>query len=423
MTMNRRSFLRRAATGAFGAAAFVGAPLHLCMRSALAAGRPAKTLVVIFQRGGCDGHNTVVPYGDGGYYAARGDSIAIPAPGSGAAREALDLDGFFGFHPSMQPLHELFVEGRVAVLPTVHFATATASHFENQTLLESGADTALADGWLNRYLAASAGAGPIRGVTMGTGIAQSLMGSAKVTAVSDLADVGYGVPAEVEGSALARWIEAAYAFDPRLDRSENLSRMLEQGRVMLEDVALLGGLDVAGYVPENGAVYPQTEYGTALRSVAQMIKEGVGLEVAAIDLGNWDFHEAEGGAEPEGNQSQALEHFTAGIGALARDLRSRLDDVMVLTMTEFGRSLDVNGGNGTDHGRAASWFVIGGGARSGVYGDWPGLGEAQLVDGRYLAHTVDFRDVFGEVLSRHLGTTDLAAILPGHQYTPIGFIG
>jgi uncharacterized protein (DUF1501 family) len=420
--MDRRSFLRHAVVSSLGGVSMFADPLRLSFRSARADGLPARTLVVIFQRGGCDGHNTVVPYGDDAYYAARGDSIAIPAPGSGSAREALDLDGFFAFHPSMQPLHDLYVAGRVAVLPTVHFATATGSHFENQTILESGAETALADGWLNRYLGATAGAGPIRGITMGTGIAQSLMGEAKVTALSNLAEVGYRVPAEVEGSDLARWIEGAYAFEPGMDTSANLARLLDQGRVMLEDVELLGDIDVEGYVPENGAVYPDSDFGTQLRSIAQLIKEGAGLEVAALDLGNWDFHEAEGGAEPEGNQSQALEHFTSGIGALSRDLQARLDDVMILTMTEFGRTLHVNGGNGTDHGRAGSWFVIGGGARSGVYGEWPGLAGDRLIDGRYLAYTVDYRDVFGEILRRHLRVADLATILPGHRYRPLGFI-
>jgi uncharacterized protein (DUF1501 family) len=420
--MNRRSFLLHAAAGSVGAASMLTDPLRLSFRTAHASGLADKTLVVIFQRGGCDGHNTVVPFGDAAYYAARGETIAIPAPGSGAAREALDLDGFFGFHPSMAPLHDLYVQGRVAVLPTVHFPTATGSHFENQSILESGAETVLADGWLNRYLAGAAGAGPIRGVTMGTGIAQSMVGDAKVTTLSDLSEVGYGVPPQVGGSVLPRWLTEAYALDPSLDRSSNLERLVAQGRVMLDDVALLGSLDVAGYVPANGAVYPDGSYGTQLRNVAQLIKEGVGLEVAAVDLGNWDFHEAEGGAEPEGNQSRALEQFTAGIGALARDLGPRLDDVIILTMTEFGRTLAVNGGNGTDHGRAASWFVVGGGARSGVYGEWPGLDEAQLIDGRFLAYTVDYRDVLSEILVQHMGVVDPAGVLPGHVRAPLGFI-
>jgi uncharacterized protein (DUF1501 family) len=421
--MKRRNFLRHAMAGSLGAAALFDNPLRLSFRSANAAGVGNKTLVVIFQRGGCDGHNTIVPYGDAGYYAARGESIAIPAPGSGELHEALDLNGFFGFHPAMAPLHDLYLQGRVAAMPTVHFPTATASHFENQSILESGAEPSIGSGWLNRYLTETAGAGPIRGVTMGLGIAQSLLGDAKVTAISDLANVGFGVPEQAGQSRLAQHIESTYGFMPDLDPSPNLERLIDQGLVMLEDVELLGSIDVAGYVPENGAVYPGGPYGTQLRSVAQLIKENVGLEVVAIDLGNWDFHEAQGGAEPEGNQSMALAQFSEGIGAFARDLQSRLDDVMVLTMTEFGRSLDVNGGNGTDHGRASAWFAIGGGARSDVYGEWPGLGKNDLIEERYLQYTVDYRDILGEILTSHLGATSLAGILPGHQYSPLGFIG
>jgi uncharacterized protein (DUF1501 family) len=195
------------------------------------------------------------------------------------------------------------------------------------------------------------------------------------------------------------------------------------GKETFEAVNFLARLNPAQYKPENGAQYPRGPLGSALMQIAQLIKAGVGLEVAFTDVGGWDTHRAEGGAR--GQLSNLLGQFSQGIYALVTDLGpARMQDVVVLTMSEFGRTVRQNGTGGTDHGHANAMFVVGGPVRGGkVYGDWPGLKEEQLYEGRDLALTTDFRDVFGEVASKHLGSTDLKKVFPGHASSPAKFRG
>jgi uncharacterized protein (DUF1501 family) len=188
------------------------------------------------------------------------------------------------------------------------------------------------------------------------------------------------------------------------------------GRETFEAVNFLKKVNPAQYKPENGAQYPRGAFGTALLQIAQLIKAGVGLEVAFTDIGGWDTHVNEGNAR--GQLSLRLQEFGAGIAALVQDLGQRMDDVVVLTMSEFGRTVRENGNRGTDHGHANAMFVIGNSVRGGkIYGDWPGLKSSQLYEGRDLALTTDFRDVFGELASKHLGTQSLNKIFPGYAAT------
>ena len=185
---------------------------------------------------------------------------------------------------------------------------------------------------------------------------------------------------------------------------------------------MLKTADPAKYQPEGGAEYPQTAFGQALKQIAQLTKANVGLEVAFADVGGWDTHVNQGAAQ--GQLANRLDDFARGIAALVADLGDRMEDTVVLTMSEFGRAVNENGNRGTDHGHGNAMMVIGGGVRGGhVYGKWPGLAVEQRYEGRDLAVTTDFRDVFGEIVVRHLGVSDPRSIFPGYTVNAARFPG
>jgi uncharacterized protein (DUF1501 family) len=421
--MKRRDFLQLLATlGAGTAAGLFADPLRPRLAFAQTA---AKTLLVIFQRGGCDGLNTVIPFGDASYYALR-PGIGVPPPAAGNPNAALALNGFgapssfFGLHPGLAALMPIWNAGRLAVLPATHYPNASQSHFDGQENLESGADSALPDGWLNRHLVALPRPAALRAVGFGDELAHALRGSLVVSAFNDIASFSLGLPADQEPALLAD-LSRVYSQAPNDGRAYR-SLVLDHGRAVVNDLAVLSGVDVAGYQPANGAVYPSSTFGRQMRQIAQLVKSDVGLEVAALSIGGWDTHSSQGGGESSGQQASRHRDFAGGIGGFYADLGARMNDVTIVTMTEFGRTAAENGSGGTDHGNAAAWFVAGGAVRGGVYGTWPGLTTPALLHGRYLSHNIDFRNVMGDVLTRHLGAIDLATILPGHTYRPVGLM-
>jgi uncharacterized protein (DUF1501 family) len=420
MNKSRRFFLRQGgvALASFGLAG--GAPSFL-RRVVLAEGLAAapagrrKTLITIFQRGAVDGLNMVVPHGEPRYYELR-PQIAIARPGG--AEAALDLDGFFGLHPSMSALKSLWDEKRLAVVHAAGSPDSTRSHFDAQDYMESGTPgrKSTPDGWLNRYLQArpEQKATPFRAVSLTQSLPRSLYGRAPALAIQDLADF------RVRAGAQAARVEGG--FEDIYEQSVN-EALRGTGRETFEAVKFLKQVNPQQYRPEHGAQYPRGRYGAALTQIAQLIKAGVGLEVAFTDTGGWDTHRAQGGAR--GQLAGLLAQFAQGIKALTVDLGpERMRDVVILTMSEFGRTARQNGTGGTDHGHANAVLVVGGAVRGGrVYGDWPGLGEDQLHEGRDLALTTDFRDIFGEVATKHLGHADLQKIFPGHAGGPSKFRG
>ncbi len=418
--MNRRDFLRMMAAGGLAAGAFIYGVPRRWRRPEARAAAAGKTLVVIFQRGGCDGLNVVVPYADNEYYALR-PTIAIPAPGSGGElRPALDLNGFFGLHPSLAPLHGIFQQGRLAVLPAVHYPDGNRSHFDSEIIIESGARSKLYDGWLSRYLAANPGENtPLRAVGFGNEMPHSLRGEASASIFNDLGDFAFG--GDAHAHAFRDRLRRVYEQEPSTGQA-NRRLLREQGNILFDNLDFMESLDPDGYEPENGAEYPNSTYGRQLRQAAMLIKDGVGLEVAALSIGGWDTHSNQGGAQEGGYQSRRLQEFAAGIGAFYDDLGSRMENVVLLTMTEFGRTARENGSRGTDHGNAGAWFVLGGRVRGGIYGEWPGLAPENLYRGRYLAQSLDFRDVMAEVVARHFGEPELSGVFPDHPYQPIGFL-
>jgi len=411
---SRRVFLKN---GAFALVSLGFAPSFLS-RTAFAQGRSvrAKRLVAIFQRGAVDGLSVVVPHGEAEYYQAR-PTIAIRRPDGGGGDAALDLDGFFGFNPRLAPLAPLFRARDLAVVHACGSPDSTRSHFDAQDYMETATPgvKSTTDGWLNRYLQARRedDATPFRAVALSAQLPRMLDGRAPALAIRDLAQFGVHAGPATDRMSVAFAREYAAAGDAVLNST---------GREAFEAMRMLKGADPSKYEPEHGADYPRSPFGQALREIAQLIKADVGLEVAFADLGGWDTHVNQGAAQ--GQLAGRLDDLARGLAALAADLGDRLADTVVLTMSEFGRAVGENGNRGTDHGHGNAMMVIGGGVRGGrVYGKWPGLSIDRRYEGRDLAVTTDFRDVFGEIVVRHLGVADPRAIFPGYAIEPANFPG
>ena len=409
--MTRRVFLKN---GSVALVSLGFTPMFIA-RTAQAARARKKVLVAIFQRGAVDGLNMVVPFGERAYYQAR-PSIAIARPGANDA--ALDLDGFFGFHPRMAPLEPLFKRGELAIVHAAGSHDETRSHFDAQDYMESGTPgvKSTRDGWLNRYLHAKDHAErstPFRAVALTQALPRSLQGNSPALAIGQLGQ--FGIRAGADGGMMASGFEAQYsqAADTLLGST---------GREAFDAVRMLRDTNPAGYTPANGAEYPRAGFGEAMKQIAQLIKSDLGLEVAFAELGNWDHHANEGAAV--GVLANRLDEFAKGIAAFRQDLGDLMADVVVVTMSEFGRAVRENGSRGTDHGHGNAMLVLGGNVKGGkVYGKWPGLEREQLHQGRDLAITTDFRDVFAECVTGHLGARDLSKIFPGYAYKqPLGLM-
>jgi uncharacterized protein (DUF1501 family) len=367
-----------------------------------------KTLICVFQRGAVDGLSMVVPHGDSHYYGDR-PAIAIPRPGREGG--ALDLDGHFGLHPALSPLLPFYRNGSLAIVHAVGSPVASRSHFDAQDYMESGTpgNKSTRDGWLNRYLehAHDHADTPFRGVALGSQLPLSLRGSASTLAIDDLQTFGIG-----GRGARGRGADRVTAAFEEMYQGSATGVVAASSEEAFEATRMLKELNPAGTEPDNGAEYPNTDFGRSMRQLAQLIKAHVGLEIGFADVGGWDTHVNQGAAD--GQLAFRLRDFGRGLGAFALDLGPRMADVMVLTMSEFGRTVSENGNRGTDHGRATSMMVLGGNANGGnVLGDWPTLAPDRREDGRDLAVTTDFRDLFGEVAVKHLGATDVSAVFPG----------
>lgn len=440
MSINRRVFVRHGVMALLA----LGLPPSF-LRRALLASRPQtgrKTLVCIFQRGAVDGLSMVAPFGDPFYYGER-RTTAVREPVRGVETAAIDLDGFFGLHPALRPLHALYEADEMAIVHATGSPHPTRSHFEAQAFMETGApgDPATEDGWLNRVLAHSdcqcdgrtladgaahaadhaagqagmaAGRAALRGVTIGTTLPVALRGRHPALAIADVER--YGLGGEESG------LESIFS---RLYRSDEGDAVAEAGGGAFEAMRILREADPSRYRPRDGIDYPRSEFGQSLRQIAQLIKSGVGIEIAFAEIGGWDTHASQGAGR--GRLANRLRELALGMRAFHDDLGDQMEDVVVLTMSEFGRTVAENGSGGTDHGHATAMFVLGGEVAGGqVYGDWPGLAPEQRYQGRDLAVTTDFRDIFAEIADRHLGARDLDRVFAGHAVDPAryrGFLG
>ena len=416
--MNRRYFIKSGgiALASFGAMATAPSFVKRALAETMGApGARRKTLIAIFQRGAVDGLNVVVPYAEHSYYDLR-PNIAVAKP-NGGAEAALDLDGFFGLHPSLASFKPLWDSKRLAIVHASGSPDNTRSHFDAQDYMESATPgvKSTADGWLNRFLQVKADPQKslFRAVSMTQNMPRAMQGKASTLAISNLAD--FNIRAGQSSASVQGGFEAMY------DQAVN-DTLHGTGKETFEAINYLKQVNPGQYKPENGAAYPPNQLGNALRQTAQLIKAGVGLEVAFTDVGGWDTHVNEG--NQQGQLSNLLRQFSNAIAALYTDLGQRMDDVVILTMSEFGRTAKENGNRGTDHGHANAMFVLGNTVRGGkVYGDWPGLKNEQLYEGRDLALTTDFRDVFGEIATKHLSAANLKGIFPGYTGGPTKFRG
>ena len=398
--ISRRIFLKN---GGLALVSLGFAPAFLA-RTAAAANARRRVLITIFQRGAVDGLNMIVPFGEREYYAAR-PTLAIARPGS-SADSAIDLDGFFGLHPRLAPLKPLFDARQMAIVHACGSPDGTRSHFDAQDYMETATPgvKSTPDGWLNRYLHAREhqSASPFRAVALAPQLPRALQGFEPALAIGQVTQFGIrGAAGEMVQSSFES--EYAAAAD---------SMLRAAGREAFDAVRMLKAANIARYNPGNGAQYPQSAFGEALRQIAQLVKADVGLEIAFAESGNWDHHVNEGAAV--GQLGTRLNDLALGIAALARDLGDRMEDVVVLTMSEFGRAIVENGNRGTDHGHGNAMMIIGGPVRGGkVFGRWPGLAREQRYDGRDLSVTTDFRTVFSEVVRGHLGLADTRTVFPG----------
>jgi uncharacterized protein (DUF1501 family) len=377
-----------------------------------------KVLICLFQRGAADALNIVVPHGEKAYYAMR-PSIAIPQPSGNTVGAAIDLDGFFGLHPALAPLKPLYDRGLLAPVQAVGSPSTTRSHFDAQDYMETGTPDmkGTTDGWLNRYLAVKGtcdecnlGKTPFRAVSLTPQTPRILEGPSATVAMNNLDEFSV----RATGSSAER-LEALY-------RTGSADLVHGTGAEMFDAVKMLRAANPQKYLPQNNAEYPRSQFGTRLLQIAQLIKANVGLEIAFADVGGWDTHVNQGSST--GQLAQRLDDFSRSIAALVTDLGDRMADVVILTMSEFGRMAKENGNRGTDHGHAGALFVIGGHVKGGkVHGKWPGLEQEQLYEGRDLALTTDFRSVFAEVVQDHLGARALDRIFPGFAASSRDFLG
>jgi uncharacterized protein (DUF1501 family) len=379
----------------------LGLPPPFLVRAAGAeqAGR-GKVLVVIFQRGGMDGLNVVVPFKDRAYYSLR-PNIAIAEPGSGAER-AIDLDGFYSLHPALAPLKSIYDKGHLAIVHAAGSPDNTRSHFDAQDYMELGTPgiKSTPDGWLNRHLREPARTdSPFRGVALTAQTPRMLAGNAPVLTLASIEEF------RLRNESMSRPLQRLYA-----EASDPLFR--QGANSLFEALAMLRKLDTK--IPASAVNYPAGRFGAALKQIARLIKANVGLEIAFAEIEGWDTHVNEGGAT--GQLANRLQELGEGLAVFYQDLGDRMDDVMLVTLSEFGRTARENGNRGTDHGHANVMFALGGRVRGGkVYGRWPGLAPEVLYEGRDLDLTTDFRTVCGEVLARHLGQKDVSRVFPGFR--------
>ncbi|MBY0495669.1 MAG: DUF1501 domain-containing protein [Cyanobacteria bacterium] len=410
---SRRMFLRQ---GGLALLALGFAPSFVSRIAAESAER-RKLLIVVFQRGAVDGLNMVVPFGEADYYRAR-PNIAIPKPGSQDG--AIDLNGFFGLHPRMSAFKPLWDRGELAIVHAAGSHDITRSHFDAQDYMESATPgiKSTRDGWLNRYLSGTgsrepgAGSNPLRGIALTKQMPRALQGAAPALAIGSTEDF---TVADMSARTSFEELYAAAQQDKALRGTAGEA---------FDAMKTLAKKTAGQYRPANGAAYPRSPFGQAMQEIARLAKSDVGLEIAFAESTNWDHHVNEGAAT--GQIANRLDDFSRGIAALAQDLGDRMADTVILTMSEFGRAVAENGSRGTDHGHGNAMFVIGGAVKGGaVHGKWPGLTANDRFEGRDLAVTTDFRDVFGEVVTRHLGADrrTTATVFPGYAIDASRFRG
>ncbi|GIW56573.1 MAG: hypothetical protein KatS3mg082_2977 [Nitrospiraceae bacterium] len=363
--------------------------------------KDGRVLVFLFLRGGCDGLNTIVPYGDDAYHRLR-PSLAL------RKQDVLPLDDRFGMHPALRSLLPLYQEGDMVIVHAVGSQDRSRSHFEAMSAIERGvayAGEPVSNGWVARYLAAKGGTqDPLQALAFAPVLPDSLKGSTGALALEDLKQ--YRLAGGSEG---------------RKRLHESLWRLYQQGDdwFSIAGRQTLKALEIVERLPDVAEVnrhgYPASDLGKALAQTALLIESGVGLEVACLEKGGWDTHVAQGATE--GWHPSLLTDLADSLAAFSNHLGKEMERVTVVVATEFGRRAYENAGLGTDHGRGSVLFVLGKGVAGGrIYGEWPGLEPEALEEPGDLRVTTDYRAVLSSVLAARMGAEALLPeVFPGYS--------
>lgn len=367
-----------------------------------------KSIVCIFLRGAADGLNMIVPYGDSSYEGHR------PTMAMDLDDGLIKLDSTFGLHPALAPLEPLYKSKRFAPIICAGSTHGTRSHFDAQDWMEFAApgNRTMREGWLNRYLTSTKteSSATFRAMAIQELLPRSLRGTYPVLAVP-------GNATNKKSSENLDIFERFYGDSGGMleggemtnrDRENDAAGVVESGRMTIETLRRFQ--EIVGKAPKkrdgnetvSGSAYSSSRFSKGLQQIAKVLKAGEGLEVAGIDYGGWDDHTGEGGVE--GKMATRMSDFAQSLAAFCGDLGQDLDNTTIMVMTEFGRTVRENGNTGTDHGHGSTMFVIGGEVKGGkIHGDWTGLAKKDLYQGRDLAVTTDFRNVYHSVLTNHFG--------------------
>lgn len=415
--ISRKAFLKAGGLALFGIGmggipAFIAEAANLTQAPRLF--KRKKILVSIFQRGAMDGLMAVSPFEDKFLQNAR-PGLFIPA-GKSSPNPLIDLDGHFGLHPSLRAFERVFREKRMAIVHGMGSPNTTRSHFDAQDYMESGTpfNKGTSSGWLNRAVGLSGhDATPFQAVSLTPSLPRSFYGQAPALAIGNLQDFTLqmrGNPMEIG--------KVSRSFEDLYDQTSS-DLLKNTGKDSFEAIKMLQKTNVRNYQPEFNAVYPASPLGNSLKQIAQLVKMDVGLEVAFAESGGWDTHFNQGGSN--GVFARNVNDLSQSIMAFWTDLTAYQDDLTVMTMTEFGRTVKQNGTGGTDHGRASCSFILGNQLNGGiVYGKVDPLAVENLEDGRDLKVTTDFRTIFSEVANRHMNIADMKTLFPGFESTQLG---
>jgi len=418
--LSRRQFLTSAAAGVSAAAVFPAWLPKIVMSKNYASNRDI--IVSVFMRGGADGLSLVAPFADANYYTSR-STIAIPRPDATAGTKGVNLDGFFMFPQAMAGdaagnggLMPAFKATDLVVVHATGQLNNSRSHFDAQRYMEVGkpVDPALVTGWLGRHLASIPPlnpTAPLRALGVANGLQKTLVGAPKTLPIADPTNYSVGGAAATQTQRLG-FMQTDYAAADEPLKSAALDAT--------NTVNLLKTVNFAGYKTANNAVYPNTSFGRALRSVAVLIKSDVGIEAAQVDIGGWDTHSAQ---DPlAGSMFRTMQDFSNSLAAFYADVIATGYSVTVVAVSEFGRNVRENGSQGTDHGRGTVMFAMGKGIAGGrvITKNWPGLARENLESGQDLKVTVDYRDILAEIVQKRLANPNLSFVFPAWTPTMLG---
>lgn len=413
--LSRRQFMQTSAGAGISLTALAASAPAWLPRVSLASSHRSgmrDVMISLYLRGGIDGMSALVPYGDQYYYSAR-PTINVPSPTSGASQRAIDLNGFFGIHPGMANLMPAYTNGHLLFLHATGSTDTTRSHFDAQRSMETArtGDPTAGTGWLGRHLASVMPMDPnalLRGVGIATGLQKTLAGAPLTLPIPNLDNFG------ITGSAGTVVARSAVLDDLYEGTTDPLKTVAFN---TLQTIDLLNTINFAGYAPGGGAVYPTTSLGVALKSSAALVKANVGVEAIAIDVTGWDTHNAQGVLT--GTFNTIISDLANSMAAFYTDMLSNANNptFAMVAASEFGRQLNENGSQGTDHGYANMMMVLGNCINGGqVIANWPGLGPGQLFQNRDLNVTIDYRSVLAPIVLNRLGNADLSTVFP--NFTP-----